>query len=82
MLKDSVLILPRRMCAECGSDRLWQDFRGNPRCMNCEPPHKVLREVRNEKRERAAINRAVDLEVQRAIEDEARGGASIPKHWS
>ncbi len=82
MLKESVLILPRKMCGACGSDRVWRDFKGELHCWECSPPQEVIRRMKNEKRERVEFDRKVDLEVQRAIEDEARDGAVIPKHWS
>lgn len=81
MLKESRLILPRRMCGACGSDRIWTDFRGEVHCMQCMPPQLLVRKLKDEKRRRIAETRAVDFEVQRAIEDEARDGAFIPKHW-
>lgn len=82
MLKESALILPRRMCGACGSDRIWQDFKGDQHCWECSPPAEVIKRMKNEKRARTATNRRLDFEVQRAIEDEARDGAVIPKHWS
>lgn len=82
MLKESALILPRRMCGACGSDRIWRDFRGETHCWECSPPAEVIKRMKNEKRARVDQNRKIDFEVQRAIEDEARNGAFIPKHWS
>lgn len=82
MFKESVLILPRRMCGACGSDRIWKDYRGEEHCWECSPPQSVIKRIKDEKRRRAQESRKVDFEVQRAIEDEARDGAIIPKHWS
>jgi hypothetical protein len=70
------------MCGACGSDRIWQDVKGEKHCWECEPPAAVIRRWKKQAQQRKADARTQDFEVQRAIEDEARDGAFIPKHWS
>lgn len=82
MLQESQLILPRKMCGACGSDKIWIDVKGVKHCMECEPPRKVLERWKDEILAKKRRARAEDFEIQRAIEDEARDGAVIPKHWS
>lgn len=81
MIKDSVLILPRRMCGACGSDRFWRDFTGEDHCWDCAPPPVVIKRLKDAKAKRIAERRKTDFDVERAIEDEGRRGAVIPKHW-
>lgn len=82
MFKESRLILPRRMCGDCGSDRIWKDFKEIEHCWECEPPGEYVRRMKDGKKHRQRQRDATDHAVQRETEDEGRRGAVIPESWS
>lgn len=47
--KRSGLLLPFWRCEKCTSDRCYRDPKGGRRCWNCQPPHQILRILKEEK---------------------------------